>query len=90
MNDVNIVNAVGNTEISFQCTAVNAVHHVHKHEAWTTIKVSLVFNLRFILSFKVKIALEYFIVLNYINLLMQPFMLGNMTFESVSICLRYF
>ena len=82
MNDVNIVNAVGNTEISFQCTAVNAVHHVQKHEAWTTTKVSLVFNFGFILSFKVKIALEYFIVLNYIHLLMQPFMLGNMTFES--------
>ena len=82
MNDVNIVNAVGNTEISFQCTAVNAVQHVQKHEAWTTIKVSLFFNFGFILSFKVKIALEYFIVLNYIHLLMQPFMLGNMTFES--------
>ena len=40
MNEVNIVNAVSNTAIPFQCTAVNAVH---KHEAWTTTKVSLKF-----------------------------------------------
>ena len=54
------MNAVGNTGISFQCTAVNAVHSVHKHEAWTTIKVSLVFNLGFILRFKVKMCFGLF------------------------------
>ena len=65
MNEVNIVSAVSNTEIlPFQYTAVSAVHNVWKHEAWTTTKVSLFFNLELILTFQVKLCFGLFKLLH--------------------------
>ena len=52
---------------NLNCTAVSTVHSVKKHEAWTTTTVSLVFNLGFILSLKVKMCFGLFKLSHSLN-----------------------